>query len=93
MRRPSFWLIQDWRKLFLAIAALVLLLPVVGMLASDEVFWGPGDFIVAAVLMGGTWLALEAVVRLVSHRQGRIYLAATVVLVALAGWAHLAVQF
>ena len=93
MRLPRMWLIQYWRKLFLAFAALVLLLPVVGMLVSDEVFWSPGDFIVAAVLMGGTWLALEAVVRLVSYRQGRIYLAATVVLVALAGWAQLAIQF
>jgi len=43
--------------------ALILLLPVIGMLISDEVAWGPEDFIFAAVLIFGTGLTYDLLTR------------------------------
>jgi hypothetical protein len=43
--------------------ALILLVPVAAMLFTDEADWGVADFVLAAVLLGGTGLLLEAAVR------------------------------
>jgi hypothetical protein len=43
--------------------ACILLVPLVAMLFSDEAAWSVGDFVVAAVLLGGTGLLLELAVR------------------------------
>jgi hypothetical protein len=43
--------------------ALVLLLPAVAMLVTDEVDWGVFDFVFAAVLVGGTGLLLHHLAR------------------------------
>jgi hypothetical protein len=43
--------------------ALVLVVPLVGMLISDGVDWGVADFVLAGALVGGTVLLLELAVR------------------------------
>jgi hypothetical protein len=43
--------------------ASILLLPLVAMLVTDEVDWGLADFVLAAVLLGGTGLLLELAAR------------------------------
>jgi hypothetical protein len=41
------------------VTACILMVPLVAMQFSDEVVWTPGDFLFAAVLLGGTGLALD----------------------------------
>ena len=43
--------------------AFILLLPAAGMLITDGVDWGLGDFVLAAALLGGTGLLIELTVR------------------------------
>jgi len=45
------------------VTALILLVPLVGMLVSDEVDWGVFDFVLAGVLLAGTGLLLELAAR------------------------------
>lgn len=45
------------------VTGLVLLVPAIGMLLSDEFAWGVFDFVFAAVLLAGTGLLLELAVR------------------------------
>ena len=57
-RHGNSWRIAAW-----AGAVILLLLPLVAMQVSDEVNWGPFDFLVAGALLFGTGLALELAVR------------------------------
>ena len=57
-RRGSRWRIAAW-----AVAALILLLPLVAMQFSDEVNWSVGDFVFAGVLLFGSLGAYELAVR------------------------------
>lgn len=41
-------------------AALILMVPLLAMLVTDEVAWGPGDFMIAAILLIGTGFAYQA---------------------------------
>ena len=49
--------------------ALLLLLPAIALLFTDEVQWTAGDFLFAAVLLGGTGLLVELVVRTYHESQ------------------------
>lgn len=71
--------------------ALLLLVPAVVMQFTDEVSWGPGDFVVAAVLLFGAGVTMVLGVR---HATSPFTRAAVVVAVALGlavVWAELAV--
>jgi hypothetical protein len=57
-RRESRWRIAAW-----AVAALILLLPLVAMQFTDEVNWSVADFAFAGVLLFGTGLTYELAVR------------------------------
>ena len=57
-RRGSRWRIAAW-----AVAALILLLPLVAMQFTDEVNWSMADFAFAGALLIGTGLAFELAVR------------------------------
>ena len=84
---------MDWRRVYLAFVALVMLAPAIAMPFSSEVAWGLEDFLAAALLLGGAWVAGEIVGRLVARRPERIMLLAIVAIATLAIWAQLAVQF
>jgi hypothetical protein len=65
-RNPASDVVSFWnrgRVLGWGAAALVLLIPLVAMRFTDEVDWEPGDFAVAALLLGGVGLAFELAVR------------------------------
>ncbi|HYD98317.1 MAG TPA: hypothetical protein VEH84_02945 [Alphaproteobacteria bacterium] len=82
---------RRWRIAAWGGGAALLLLPLAGMQVSAEVAWGPGDFVLAAALIGGVGLAFELAARAAPNRT---YLAAVAVALATAFilvWANLAV--
>lgn len=72
-------------------AAALLLIPFVAMQFTPEVQWSGFDFVVAGVLLLGTGLLIEGVLRLVKKLSHRILLCTGVLLCLLLIWAELAV--
>lgn len=69
----------------------LLLVPYVAMKFTDEVKWGPLDFAIAGVLLLGTGLAIEFVVRKVRKLEYRLAISAAILLALFVIWAELAV--
>ena len=71
--------------------ALILSIPLVAMQFTKEVNWTLSDFAIAAVLLLGTGLAIELVIRYVKTRLWRTMLLAIILLLLFLTWAELAV--
>ena len=71
--------------------AILLIIPAVAMQFTSEVKWGPIDFLVAGVLMLGTGLLCELVIRKVSTFKYRVALCAAVLIAFILIWLELAV--
>jgi len=71
--------------------ALILSIPLVAMQFTKEVNWTLSDFVIAAVLLLGTGLAIELVIRFVKTRLWRTMLLAIILLLLFLTWAELAV--
>lgn len=56
--------INPWRIAGWGMAGLLLLIPAVAMRYTSEVNWTASDFVFASVMIGGTGLAIEAVMRM-----------------------------
>ena len=81
----------SWRLVGWSFLALLLCIPAFGMLLTEEVNWGPGDFVVAGGLFAALGVAFELVYaksRTAWVRRGMI---AAAIFVFLAVWAELAV--
>lgn len=76
--------------IFLTAAAL-LLVPFISMKFTDEVKWTPFDFVVAGVLLLGTGLAIEIVLRIVKQFKYRLAMCAAILFALFIVWAELAV--
>lgn len=72
-------------------AAVLLLMPLIAMQFSDEVDWKLADFIIAGVLLLGTGLICEFVMRKVKKKENRIALIVVIIALLLLIWAELAV--
>lgn len=72
-------------------AAILLLIPFTAMQFTNEVKWSPFDFIIAGILMLGTGLICELVLRNVSKIGCRIAICAAVLGISFLIWAELAV--
>jgi hypothetical protein len=72
-------------------AMLLLFVPLLAMQFTNEVNWSWFDFIVAGVLLLGTGLACELVMRKVHKIEFRIALCAAILSAFLIIWAELAV--
>ena len=70
---------------------LLLLIPVIGMLVSDGFKWSWFDFTVAGVLLLGTGLTCELVLRKVRKLEYRLALCAAILFALFVIWAELAV--
>ena len=72
-------------------AELVLLVPLLAMLFSDEVDWGPADFTIVGILLAGVGIAYQLVVNGVKNNSRQaavgIVLSAAMILI----WIELAV--
>ena len=87
-RGVNLWRIAGW-----GLAAALLLTPLVAMRFTDEVNWAPGDFAVAALLIGGLGLGIELAVRKTRNLAFRAGAALAVLTAFLLVWVNLAVGF
>lgn len=78
-------------KIILFIIALLLLIPFVAMQFTEEVNWQAGDFVVAGVLLLGTGLLCELVLRNVTKTSYRLVMFMTILILLFLIWAELAV--
>ena len=72
-------------------AALLLLIPLIAMQFTDEVNWTLFDFVVAGVLLIGTGLICELILRKVKKFEYRIAICAVILAALLLIWIELAV--
>ncbi len=77
--------------LIVLIVAVLLLIPLIAMQFSEEVVWTASDFVIAAILLLGTGLAIEFVLRKVKTTKNRIILSGIILAVLFLIWAELAV--
>lgn len=70
---------------------LLLLIPLIAMQFTDEVNWSLFDFVVMGVLLFGTGLMCELVLRKVKKFEHRIAICAALVVMLFLIWAELAV--
>src|SRR5688572_13882947 len=80
-----------WRPAGWAVAALILLLPLIAMQFTDEVDWSMFDFAFAAVLLGGLGLGLELAVRKTDNAAYRLAAAVALAAAFLLVWVNGAV--
>jgi len=78
-------------KIILIVVSIILLIPLIAMQFSDEVNWTLADFVVAGVLLLGTGLLCDLVLRKVKNVNYRIAICVGLVLTLLLIWAELAV--
>ncbi|MFD1095577.1 hypothetical protein [Salegentibacter chungangensis] len=77
--------------IILLVAAILLLIPLVAMQFTGEVNWTLSDFAVGGVLLFGTGLLMEFILRKNKKTKQRILLCAALIAVFLLVWAELAV--
>lgn len=75
----------------LCTVAVLLTMPLVAMQLTDEVNWTLSDFVAAGVLLFGTGLLIELVLRRVRSGKQRLVLCAVILAALLLIWAELAV--
>ena len=74
-----------------SLGAALLLLPLLAMQFTSEVAWSAGDFLAAALLLGGLGLSLEVTMRFVNDTRARILVGLAVLAAFFLVWAELAV--
>lgn len=77
--------------LILIVATFLLLIPLIAMQFSEEVQWTIADFLVAGVLLYGTGLLCELILRKVKKAKLRIALCIAILIALLLIWAEMAV--
>lgn len=78
-------------RIILVTTALILSIPLIAMQFTKEVNWTLSDFVIAAVLLLGTGLAIELVIRYVKTGLSRAILLVVILLLLFLTWAELAV--
>ncbi|MCB9264701.1 MAG: hypothetical protein H6558_06735 [Lewinellaceae bacterium] len=83
---------QNKRLAFILLSIpLLLLIPFIAMQFTSEVNWSPFDFLVMGILLLGTGMAFELVLRKVKKTEHRIALSLAVLVIFFLIWAELAV--
>lgn len=78
-------------KRILIIVCVILLIPLIAMQFTYEVTWSIADFAVAGILLLGTGLALDFVIRKITNVRHRIIISAMILIMLLLIWTELAV--
>ena len=85
-------IIQNKRLIIIfSTVSLMLLIPLIAMMFTDEVNWTTFDFLVAALLLLCTGLTIDFILRKVKLPIYRIILSVTILVIFLLIWAELAV--
>jgi len=81
------------KRLFiiLAIAAVLLSVPFFAMQFTDEVDWDTMDFTIMGILLFGTGLVCELVLRLVKSIHNRVIICGAILIIFFLIWTELAV--
>ncbi len=83
---------QNTRLLIiLTVIGILLLIPLVAMQFTTEVNWSVTDFITMGILLLGTGLTIELVLRKVKSVRNRLILCGVILLIFFLIWAELAV--
>lgn len=83
---------KNKRLIGILIAVVVLLcIPLVAMQFSNEVNWKAEDFGAAGILLFGTGLTVELVMRKVKNKNTQVWVIAVILLALFLVWAELAV--
>ena len=83
---------KDKRLIIIVLtSAILLLIPLIAMQFTDEVNWTLSDFVVAGVLLLGTCIMCELVIRKVKKIKYRIAICIALMVALLLIWAELAV--
>lgn len=77
--------------IILSLVGILLLIPLIAMQFTDEVKWSGSDFLIMGILLLGTGLICELILRKVTKRSSRIILCLAVVFVLVLIWMELAV--
>ena len=77
--------------IILSVVTCLLLVPLIAMQFTSEVDWGPFDFIVMGVLLYGTGLSCELVLRKIKKTTHRIIVCGVILFALFLIWAELAV--
>lgn len=72
---------------------MLLLIPFIAMQVTNDFKWSAVDFVAAGVLLLGTGLACELVLRKVKKLQHRLAICAGILFVLAVVWAEIAVGF
>ena len=92
MENGNFLLDKNKRlKAILLAVPVLLLIPFTAMIFTDEVNWSVFDYAIMGILLMGTGLMCELVIRLVQKTGYRLLIIASILLVFLLVWAELAV--
>jgi hypothetical protein len=78
-------------KGIMVVVAVLLLIPFIAMQFTTEVNWTLSDFIIAGVLLGGTGLLCELVLRTVKKKGQRLLFCGVILLLLALIWVELAV--
>lgn len=80
------------RLIIIALLSLItLLVPLIAMQFTDEVNWTLIDFVIAGVILFGTGLMIELILRMVKNIKYRIAICVALIVMMLLVWAELAV--
>lgn len=81
------------KRILLLFAAVIgiLSIPLIAMQLTNEVNWTASDFLIMGILLFGTAIIIELIIRNVKTLKARIILCAVVVFILLIIWAELAV--
>ena len=83
---------QDKRLIAILLSVpLLLLIPFIAMQFSSQVNWSPFDFLVMGILLPGTGLTIELVIRRIKNIKHRIILFTVILATCFLIWAELAV--
>ncbi len=78
-------------RVILIIVIVILLIPLIAMQFTTEIVWTPIDFLVAGVLLFGTGVILDLILKKVRKPYYRITLSVALFIILILIWAELAV--
>jgi len=79
------------RNIILLVITVILLVPLIAMIFTDEVKWSIFDFLVVALLLISVGFLFDFTVRKIKHRTYKIAACIAIILLLLIIWAELAV--